>query len=175
MTAVDIVFALLLFLSVAWGFWRGLTRELVSMIAWVLICVLAFRFAGSLGGLLPFAAPALVHTAIAAGIIVLLGVLLAAIVGRLLRALIAASHLAGADRVLGAVFGALRGSLVVLLIAALAVEAGFSQSHAWRDSASGPYLEHVWHWMAGSVPNPRVPLVSCGGEAACKVRPALLI
>ena len=29
MSAVDALFAILLLLSVLWGFWRGLTRELV--------------------------------------------------------------------------------------------------------------------------------------------------
>jgi membrane protein required for colicin V production len=164
MTAIDIVFAVLLFLSVLWGFWRGLTRELVSMVAWVIIAVLAFRYAAWVGHLLPFDAPGVVHVALGAGIIVVLGVIAAAIIGRLLRTAVAASHLAGADRVLGAVFGAVRGALVVLLIAALVVEAGFSESHVWRDSASGPYLEHVWHWMAGSVPNRRVPLVMMSGD-----------
>ncbi len=159
MSGVDIVFGVLLLLSVLWGFWRGLTRELVSMIAWVIIAVLAFRYAAWVGHLLPFQAPGIVYTAAGAGIIIVLGVIAAAIIGRLLRTAVAASNLAGADRVLGALFGAVRGALVILLVAALVVEAGFSESHVWRASASGPYLEHVWHWMAGSVPNHRVPLV----------------
>jgi len=164
MTAVDLVFGGLLLLSILWGFWRGLTRELVSMIAWVLIGVIAFRYASWVGHLLPFAAPDVVHVAVGVGVIIVLGVIAAALVGRLLRTAIAASHLAGADRMLGAVFGAVRGGLVVLLVAALVVEAGFSETHAWRESASGPYLEHVWHWMAGSVPNRRVPLVMMSGD-----------
>jgi len=163
MSAVDALFAILLLLSVLWGFWRGLTRELVSMIAWVAIGVLAFRYSARVGHLLPFDAPYMVHVALGVAIIVVLGVILAAIAGRLLRTAVTASNLAGADRVLGALFGAVRGGLVVLVIAALVVEAGFSESRVWRHSASGPYLEHVWHWMAGSVPRPRVPLVMMSG------------
>jgi len=159
MSVVDVVVAIVVLLSVLWGFWRGLTRELVSMIAWICIGVLAYRYAGAIGVLLPFAAPPFVHLAAGAAVIVVLGVIAAALVGRLMRSAIAASSLAGADRVLGAVFGALRGSLVVLLITWLMVEGGFSESRVWRQSASGPYLEHVWHWMAGSMPSHRVPLV----------------
>lgn len=159
MSAIDGVFAVLLGLSVVWGFWRGLTRELVSMIAWIIIAVLAFRYSSSLGQLLPFDAPPIVRVALGASVIVVLGVIAAAIIGRLMRAAVTASKLAGADRVLGAVFGAARGALVLLVIAAVVVEAGFSDSRVWRNSASGPYLEHVWHWMAGSVPSRRVPLV----------------
>jgi membrane protein required for colicin V production len=163
MTVIDIVFAVVILLSVLWGLWRGLTRELVSMIAWVAIAVLAYRYAALVGVLLPFDAPRFVHVAVGVGIIIVLCVIAAAIVGRLLRAAVAASQLAGADRVLGAVFGALRGSLVVLLITWVVVEGGFSESHVWRNSASGPYLEHVWHWMAGTMPNRRVPLVMLSG------------
>lgn len=161
--AIDGIFAALLMLSVGWGFWRGLTRELVSVIAWVIIAVLAFRYSLALGELLPFDAPPVVRIAVGAGAIVVLGVVFAALIGRLLRSAIVASKLAGADRVLGAVFGAARGALVLLLIAAVVVEAGFSDARAWRNSASGPYLEHVWHWMAGTVPSHRVPLVMLSG------------
>ena len=164
MSAIDIVFATVVAISVVLGFWRGLTRELVSMIAWIAIAVLAYRYAGTVGVLLPFDAPPLVHVAAGVGIIILACVLAAAVIGRLLRSAVASSQLAGADRVLGAVFGALRGSLVVLLITWVVVEGGFSETHVWRNSASGPYLEHVWHWMAGTMPARRVPLVMLSGD-----------
>jgi len=159
MTLVDGIFAAMVVLSVLLGVWRGLTRELVSTIAWIGIGVLAYRYAATLGHLLPFAAPPWVLLVAGGAIIVVLGVIAAAIIGRLMRSAIVASNLAGADRVLGAVFGALRGSLVVLVITWIVVEGGLSDSHAWRHSVSGPYLEQVWHWMAGSLPAHRVPLV----------------
>jgi len=159
MSSIDAIFALLVGLSIVWGFWRGLTRELVSMIAWVIIAVLAYRYASVVGRWLPFDAPPIVHAAVGASAIVILGIIVAAIIGRALRSAVTASKLAGTDRVLGAMFGAARGALVLLLIAAVVVEAGFSDSRFWRNSASGPYLESVWHWMAGSAPSHRVPLV----------------
>jgi membrane protein required for colicin V production len=158
-TAVDIVFLALFGLSMVWGFWRGLTRELVSTISWVVIIVLVVRYASELGRVLPFDAPPLVHSLAGGAIIVVVCVLASVILGRMLRAAVAASHLAGADRVLGAIFGALRGSLVALLLAAVIVEAGFSEARFWRNSISGPYLERVWHAMAGTAPSHRVPLV----------------
>ena len=164
MSVIDIVFAVVVLLSVLWGFWRGLTRELVSMIAWIAIAVLAYRYAGTVGVLLPFDAPPMVRVAVGVGIIVVACVLAAALIGRLLRAAVAASPLAGADRMLGAIFGAVRGSLVVLLITWVVVEGGLSDTHVWRHSASGPYLEHVWHWMAGTMPARRVPLVMLSGD-----------
>jgi membrane protein required for colicin V production len=159
MTVIDVVFASLLGLSVLWGVWRGLTRELVSTIAWVLIAVLAYRYGASIGHLIPFTGPPILYAVVGAGIIAVAGIVAAAIIGRLLRATVKASQLAGADRVLGGMFGAVRGALVLLLVSALVVEFGFSDTRVWRQSASGPYLEHVWHWMAGSMPERHLPLV----------------
>jgi membrane protein required for colicin V production len=164
MTAIDIVFVGLFGLSMLWGFWRGLTRELVSMISWVVIVVLVVRYASPIGHLLPFEAPELVHLLAGGGLIVVVCVLASVIVGRVLRAAVAATHLAGADRVLGAIFGAVRGTLVALLVAAVVVEAGFSDRRFWRNSISGPYLEQMWHTMAGTMPSHRVPLVMLSGD-----------
>jgi len=125
--------------------------------------VLAFRYAVPLGHLLPFDVPPLIRVLCGGAAIVVLGVVAAAIIGRLLRTAVAASHLAGADRVLGAMFGAIRGGLVALLITWIFIEAGLSESRYWRNSTSGPYLEHVYHWMAGTIPNRRVPLVMNSG------------
>lgn len=163
MTAVDFVFLALVAISMLWGFWRGLTRELVSTISWVIIVVLVVRYASSIGHLLPFDAPPVVRALAGGGLIVVACVLASVIVGRVLRAAVAATHLAGADRVLGAVFGAARGSLVALLVAAVVVEAGFSDRRFWRNSISGPYLERMWHTVAGTVPNRTVPLVMLTG------------
>jgi membrane protein required for colicin V production len=163
MSVIDIVFVGLFGLSMIWGFWRGLTRELVSMISWVIIVVLVVRYASPIGHLLPFEAPQPVYVLAGGGLIVVACVLASALVGHLLRAAVAASHLAGADRVLGALFGAVRGSLVALLVAAVVVEAGFSDRRFWRNSISGPYLERMWHTMAGTVPDRRVPLVMLSG------------
>ena len=53
--------------------------------------------------------------------------------------------------------------MIAALLAALVVESGFSDTQAWRQSASGPYLEHFWHWMAGTMPQQHVPLVLNSG------------
>jgi membrane protein required for colicin V production len=163
MTVVDILFLALFGLSMLWGFWRGLTRELVSMISWVVIVVLVVRYASTIGRWLPLAAPPLLHAFFGGAIIVVACVLVSVVVGRMLRAAVAATHLAGADRVLGAIFGALRGSLIALLLGAVVVEAGLSDYRFWRNSISGPYLERAWHAMAGTAPNHRVPLVMSSG------------
>jgi membrane protein required for colicin V production len=160
MGAIDIVFSVVMGLSVLVGLWRGMTRELVSVIAWILIGVLAWRFAAPLGALIPFDFGwPFAQTLAGVAIIVLAGVLFSVVVGQALRKLVAASPLAGADRVLGAVFGAVRACLAMLVVAAIMVEGGFTSHSFWRDSASGPVLEKLWRRAAGANPVPRVPVV----------------
>jgi membrane protein required for colicin V production len=157
--AIDIVFSVVLGISVLLGLWRGMTRELVSVIAWVLIAVLCWRYAAGLGKLIPFDLGWPFAQMLAGmAIIVLAGVVLSVVIGRGLRALVAASPLAGADRVLGAVFGAVRACLVMLVAAALIVEGGFSAQPFWRQSASGPVLENLWRRAAGVAPARPAPM-----------------
>lgn len=151
MSAVDIAFAVVVGLSVFWGLWRGITRELIATISWVIIGVLVYRYAGPLGSLVPLSAPPVVRIALAGAAILVIGIFAAALAGRGLRSVVAASDLAGTDRMLGAVFGALRGALLSLLVTGLVVETGFAGARPWRASASGPALERVWQWISHDV------------------------
>jgi len=169
MSAVDIAFVVVLAASVLLGLWRGMTRELVSVIAWIVIAVVAWRWAAPLGSLIPFDMGwAYARTVVGAMIIAVVGVLLSAIVGRILRSAVAASPLAGADRVLGGIFGAVRAGLVMMVVAAVVVEAGLSGQHLWKESASGPIFERIWRNAAGSVPTHHVPnVLFLGSTAPC--------
>ncbi len=151
MSVIDIAFAVVVGMSVFWGLWRGITRELIATISWVVIGVLVYRYARPLGLLVPLSAPPVVRVALAGAAILVLGIFVAALAGRGLRSVVAASDLAGTDRMLGAVFGALRGALLALLVTGLVVEAGFAGARPWRASASGPALERVWQWISHDV------------------------
>lgn len=156
MSAIDVSFGSVIGLSVLWGLWRGITRELIATISWVIIGVLVYRYAGPLGSLVPLSAPPVVRIGLAGAAILVLGILVAALAGRGLRSVVAASDLAGTDRMLGAVFGALRGALLALLVTAIVVETGYARARPWRASASGPVLVRVWQWISHDVAMHRV-------------------
>ena len=48
MTAFDYGFLAVLAVSIAWGVWRGLVRELLSLAGWVIAFLCATLFAGPL-------------------------------------------------------------------------------------------------------------------------------
>src|SRR5258708_6116873 len=90
----------------------------------------------------PFdAGTAAVRTTIAAILIVLACILVAHLVGRLLRAAMTAVQLGGPDRVLGALFGIARAVAIWLLVAAVVIHFGLAQRPFWKSSRLAPLLE----------------------------------
>jgi membrane protein required for colicin V production len=140
-TWLDIAVLGVLLLSLAWGVWRGLVRELFAVLGWVI----AFLAANLLAGPLAAQAPAMIRSPefrlMAAYVAVFVGVLfVTALVGLLLSKIVNAIGLLVFDRVLGGVFGVARALLVVLAAALLAGLTAAPRQPFWRDSASGPLM-----------------------------------
>jgi membrane protein required for colicin V production len=141
MTWLDYAVAGVLALSVLAGAWRGLVREVVSILGWVIAFLAANLLAGPLGPEMPEAIPSPELRVAAAYVAVFLASLLATtLVGLLLAAAVKAAGLGGADRLLGAGFGAARGALILLAAALLAGLTSAPRQPFWRASASGPLL-----------------------------------
>ena len=140
MSTVDWIIASLFFISVLVGLLRGVTREIVSLAGWVLGLVLAFFFAEQAGAMLPVEPPVL-RTAIGA-LLILAGVLVfAALLGALLRALMAAAKLSTLDRLLGAVFGFARAALVLGVAVLLVNETPVPRAGWWKQSMLLPWVQ----------------------------------
>lgn len=127
--------------SLVVGAWRGLVREVLSILGWVIAFLAANLLAGPLGPVMPQAIPSPELRIAAAYVAVFVGALMAtALVGLLLSKIVKAAGLGGMDRMLGAVFGIARGLLIVLAAALLAGLTSAPRQAFWRDSASGPLL-----------------------------------
>src|SRR5258706_6502939 len=135
--AVIGVFAASLFV----GAWRGLVREVLSILGWVIAFLAANLLAGPLGPVMPQAIPSPELRVAAAYVAVFVGSLVVTtLLGLLFSKIVKAAGLGGVDRMLGALFGAARGLLIVLAAALLAGLTSAPKQSFWRDSASGPYL-----------------------------------
>ncbi len=127
--------------SLVVGAWRGLVREVVSILGWVIAFLAANLLAGPLGPVMPQAIPSPELRIAAAYVAVFVGSLMAAaLVGLLLSKIVKAAGLGGVDRMLGALFGTARGLLIVLAAALVAGLTSAPRQSFWRDSASGPLL-----------------------------------
>src|SRR5512147_4782 len=123
--------------SLVLGAWRGLVREVLSILGWVIAFLAANLLAGPLGPAMPQAIPTPELRVAAAYVAVFVGSLLVtSLVGLLLSKIVKAVGLGGVDRALGAVFGAARGLLILLAAAMLAGLTSAPRQGYWRDSVS---------------------------------------
>lgn len=125
-------------LSVVWGVWRGLVREVIAILGWVIAFLAANLLAGPLGELMPAAVPTPELRLLAAFVCVFLGALiLSSLAGLLLSKVVRAVGLGGLDRLLGGVFGLARALLIVIAAALLAGLTSAPRQPFWRDAVSG--------------------------------------
>ena len=137
MTWLDYAVIVVVLGSIAWGAWRGLVHEVLSLAGWVL----AFLAANLL------AAPAAEHfpssmrpefRVVGAFVAVFVVTLVAATLATaLITKFIKVSVLQGLDRWLGALFGLLRGVVIIVAFALVAGLTPLPRHPDWTGSATG--------------------------------------
>lgn len=141
MTWLDYAVVGVFAVSLVVGAWRGLVREVLSILGWIIAFLAANLLAGPLGPAMPQAIPSPELRVAAAYVAVFVVALIAnALLSLLLSKIVKAAGLGGVDRMLGVLFGAARGLLIVLVAALLAGLSSAPRQPFWRDSASGPLL-----------------------------------
>ena len=152
MNLIDVLFVLVAAVSLLVGVWRGLLRELLSLLSWLVAAYVAWRFHGLLMPPLAGAIASPGARQAAALLLVFIGALIGlALLSHLLVSLLKRSPLRGTDRALGAVFGALRG-LVLIGAAVLLVEATpLQKSLWWQGSALVPQARVSAQWLRSTV------------------------
>jgi membrane protein required for colicin V production len=142
MTGFDLAAILVVALSGAQGFLRGIVRSLIGLAAWATGLVAAIATAPSLARFLPaFPDAPLLPLAIAFVLVFVLAVVAGALVAWPLHAVIHKAGLGFVDRGLGGLFGLARG---VVLLLAFALVAGLTALPArdwWQNSFLAPSLE----------------------------------
>ena len=138
---VDLAMLGVLLLSLGLGLWRGFVLEALALAGWVVAYFAAQWLGPQWAPHLPFGEPGsgLNHAAgmAAAFMAVLIGWGLAS---RVLRMLVNATPLRGADRVLGAAFGLLRGVLLLMVLATVVALTPASTSPEWHRSQGVQWL-----------------------------------
>jgi len=128
-------------ISIAWGLWRGLVREIVSLLGWLVAFLSANLFAGPLSAHLPDSIPTAELRAVAAFVAIFISALVVTtLLGVVLSHLVKAVGLGGLDRTLGALFGMARGILAIVAVALLAGLTSAPAQPWWQASLSGAVL-----------------------------------
>ena len=135
MTIFDYAVLAILLVSILVSVWRGLVREILSLIGWVVAFVVANLYAQEVQALLPSVLGLPILRFIVAFLLLLLGTifLIALINWAILRG-IAAAGLDLADRGLGGLFGLARGMIIVLALVLVGGMTRAPQMNFWKDA-----------------------------------------
>jgi membrane protein required for colicin V production len=153
MSALDLVFAAVLVLSVLVGLWRGLVFEVLSVAGWVLAYFVAQRYAASVADWLPlegWSAP--IPFAVGFGLVLVAVAFVAALFTAVLKRVVATIGLRPIDRALGGLFGVLRGLVLLLAFGWMISLTPFKEEAWWLSSISTPWLVSGLAVLKGTMP-----------------------
>ncbi|MBW8904945.1 MAG: CvpA family protein [Betaproteobacteria bacterium] len=137
MTWIDYTVIVVLIVSIAWGAWRGLVHEMLSLIGWILAFAAGNLFAAPLAEMLPSSMSPGVRVVVAYVSIFVGTLVVAALLSALVTRFIKVSVLHSLNRSLGALFGLLRGLLIVVVLAMVAGLSPLPRKPDWTNSATG--------------------------------------
>jgi len=153
-TVVDIIVIAILGISIAFGAWRGLVREVLALVAWVAAFLIANLLAPDAAKLLP-RAMANEELRLLVSFVV---VFIAALVGLSVLAILASKlvriiGLGPSDRVVGGLFGLVRGLLVVMILVLLAGLTTVPRQPMWRNAILSAPLEAFAGYIKAWLPS----------------------
>lgn len=140
MTGADIAIAVVVLLSAVIGLMRGLVREVLSLVVWILAFLVAVGFADDLAGRFAgFLEPDTARLAVAFVTLFVGTLIVGGLIQWALGKLIEGTGLSGTDRLLGFLFGSLRGVLVCI-VAIIALRPFLEDASWWAESRLIPEL-----------------------------------
>ncbi|QJQ04724.1 CvpA family protein [Undibacterium piscinae] len=156
MSLFDYLLLFILLSSIIISTMRGLIKEILSLVSWIVSLVLANAYGESLAVLLPSVIPGQMLRLIISFLALFIGVrLLMSLLMLAIDALIKASGLSLADRGLGGLFGLARGCVIVMAVALICGMTAIPQQAFWKDALLSPMVEAavqtVMPFLPGSV------------------------
>ena len=144
MTLLDIAIIGLILISVLVGFIRGFTKELMSIVAWVISIYLAFNFyALAATYFSQFINNELASNLVGGAAIFIGSLFILSLIGYLISKAVSASGIKGTDRVLGAVLGIARGVLIIGFLIVVASIFNVQNRTIWQESQLINHFEPV--------------------------------
>ena len=154
MNKFDLIILAVLLVFTAIGAWRGLVREVISALTWVLSGVLAWFFAGRLSAIFK----GMVNDPALRQLLAFVLIFIVVFVLGIVASWFIHKHLPGkrgfriANRALGGVIGAARGGVIVIAVYLVAGLTPFPQRSWWREASFTPYFERAAVYVSGYMP-----------------------
>ena len=147
MNGVDTAILVITTLSFLFGLWRGLIKEVLSLLTWVAALIVARLYSETLSELLVnIIDSSSIRYVSAFAMIFIVVMMLGTFLNYLMSKLLTITGLKFADRLLGGVFGVARGVIIVLVI--LFISGLFlSETEQWQKSTLIPYGLWMTEWL----------------------------
>jgi len=155
---VDVVMVAVMGISGLVGLFRGLVKEVVSLMAWGLAIWAGIRFSPALAVSLESIIPSpTARVAAAFGLLFILTLVLSGMLGFLLTRLLESTGLSGIDRLAGLLFGIARGALLITVLVFLARTNPHPKEPLWQSSQLIPLFQSMALWLESHLPPGFVP------------------
>jgi membrane protein required for colicin V production len=142
LTLFDFLVLFVLICSIVISTLRGLVKEILSLIGWIVALVVANAYGEQVAQFLPDAIPGLLARLMVAFLALFVGVrILMMLLSMAIEALIKASGLTLADRGLGGLFGLARGLVLVLAGVLVCGMTTLPQQPFWKEALLSPLAE----------------------------------
>jgi membrane protein required for colicin V production len=147
MTWVDYVLIVAIVLSALFGFYRGIIKEILSLVGWVFSYWVALKFSHNLTGLFEdMVANKTLLQGISFAALFLVTLIVFMIISFIIGRFIRLSGLGPIDRGIGAVFGLARGALIATLLVFFGNMTPLAAGEAWSGSALVGSLSDFATW-----------------------------
>lgn len=155
MTGFDYAVLAIIGLSVLLSVMRGLLKEILALVGWVVSFIVARNFTAQIMPLLPEEIPTEQLKTLAAFLILFLATLLVCSLLKIVLVQIVRSlGLGPYDRILGGLFGLFRGMLIVTILVMLAGFTHLPKDVRWRDAMFSAPLEALVAKLLPWLPEP---------------------
>jgi membrane protein required for colicin V production len=152
-TIFDYLVLFVLICSVIASAFRGLIKELLSLLGWLVGLIVANAYGEQLAVLLPDAVPGKATRLIVAFMVLFIGVkLLMWLLSMALSAIVKESGIGAVDRSLGAMFGLGRGLVIVLSAVLACGMTAIPQQPFWKNAVFSPLAESAAHAVKPFLP-----------------------
>lgn len=154
MNKFDFIILSVVLLFTAIGAWRGLVREVITALTWILSCLLAWLFAHRLAAIFKGMVEDPALRQLLAFVLIFVVVFALGMVASWLihKYLPGKRSFRIANRALGGLIGAARGAAIVIAVFLAAGLTSFPQRPWWREASFAPYFERAAVTVAGYMP-----------------------
>lgn len=146
MNEVDAIILVIVGLSCLFGIWRGLVKEVLSLVTWIAALTLARLYSGVLADfMVNLISNESARYVSAFAIVFVLVMMIGTLINHLISKLLTITGLKLVDRLLGGAFGVARGAVIVVVI--LFITGAFvNETPQWQESQLIPYGLSLIEW-----------------------------